>query len=94
MKRIKLFLLILIVIFGMSGIILFESPVYATKEALSIKKTEKDVPKEAKKEQAVYITKSGKKYHKAGCSYLRKSQRSISLNEAKQQGYFPCSRCF
>lgn len=42
---------------------------------------------------AVYITKTGKKYHRAGCRYLRKSQYEISLKEAKAEGYGPCSVC-
>lgn len=42
--------------------------------------------------QTVYITKSGKKYHKAGCNYL-KSSIPIELNEALNRGYGPCSKC-
>ena len=42
----------------------------------------------------VYITESGSKYHKSGCSYLSKSKIPISLSEAKAQGYTACSRCF
>lgn len=41
----------------------------------------------------VYITETGSKYHRAGCSYLKKSCISISLSNAKAQGYTPCSRC-
>lgn len=41
----------------------------------------------------VYITRTGKKYHAAGCKYLRKSQSAISLSDAKAQGYEPCSVC-
>ena len=40
----------------------------------------------------VYVTRSGKKYHRASCSYLRKSKIPISLSEARGQ-YGPCSRC-
>lgn len=40
----------------------------------------------------VYKTKTGKKYHRAGCSSLRKSKIPISLADAKKQ-YSPCSRC-
>ena len=42
---------------------------------------------------AVYITKSGSKYHIATCLYLRSSKIPISLEEAIAQGYEPCSRC-
>jgi competence protein ComEC len=41
----------------------------------------------------VYITDTGKKYHRAGCRYLRKSKHAISLKDAKTGGYGPCSVC-
>jgi hypothetical protein len=41
---------------------------------------------------SVYITRTGKKYHRAGCRYLSKSKISISLDEAKKW-YTPCSVC-
>lgn len=41
----------------------------------------------------VYVTKTGAKYHRLGCSYL-KSCIPISLSKAIQQGYAPCSRCY
>lgn len=40
----------------------------------------------------VYVTRSGSKYHKAGCSYL-KSSYEMSRSEAIAAGYEPCSRC-
>ncbi len=43
--------------------------------------------------ETVYITKTGSKYHRLGCSYL-KSCIPISLSKAIQQGYSPCSRCY
>ena len=45
------------------------------------------------KEQTVYITKTGKKYHTATCRYLSRSKYSISLKDAKAQGYTACSVC-
>ena len=36
----------------------------------------------------VYITKTGKKYHKANCRYLRKNKIPISLEQAKARGIF------
>lgn len=41
----------------------------------------------------VYVTATGSKYHRAGCSYL-KSSRAISLADAIAAGYTPCSRCW
>lgn len=45
-------------------------------------------------EETVYITTSGSKYHRSGCSYLSKSQIAISLSDAQSRGYTACSRCF
>ncbi|MBN1469408.1 MAG: hypothetical protein JXM74_10355 [Fusobacteriaceae bacterium] len=44
-------------------------------------------------EKVVYITKSGKKYYKAGCSSLSKNKIEIILEEAFEQGYEPCKKC-
>lgn len=41
----------------------------------------------------VYVTKSGKKYHAANCKHLSSSKIQISLKEAKEKGYTPCSDC-
>ena len=40
----------------------------------------------------VYITRTGSKYHRDGCRYLRSSKISIALPDAKRQ-YSPCSVC-
>jgi micrococcal nuclease len=42
--------------------------------------------------KTVYITRTGAKYHRASCRYLRKSMIPISLSNAKQN-YSPCSVC-
>ena len=41
----------------------------------------------------VYITKSGTKYHTSTCSYLSQSKIPITLSDAVNNGYSPCSRC-
>ncbi len=43
--------------------------------------------------QTVYVTKSGAKYHKSSCSYLKKSSVEKNLNDAIAEGYTACSRC-
>ena len=43
--------------------------------------------------QTVYVTKTGKKYHTSACSSLRNSSIPITLSEANQKGYGPCSKC-
>lgn len=41
----------------------------------------------------VYITKTGSKYHRWGCKYLKDSCILIDLDEAKARGYTPSSEC-
>jgi transposase len=41
----------------------------------------------------VFITETGDKYHESSCRHLKKSRKEISLEEAKKQGYKPCSVC-
>jgi len=41
----------------------------------------------------IYVTKSGHKYHRANCRYLRQSKIKIKLGEAVKEGYTPCSVC-
>ncbi len=42
----------------------------------------------------VYITKTGKKYHRDGCKYLRKSRMPIKMREASSSGYGACKICY
>lgn len=41
----------------------------------------------------VYITATGSKYHRSGCSYLSNSKYETTLTAAKASGYTACSRC-
>ena len=41
----------------------------------------------------VYITKSGRKYHQWGCGFLQNSAIPRTLQQAKKEGYMPCSAC-
>lgn len=41
----------------------------------------------------VYVTKTGKKYHRSSCTYLSQSKIEIDLEEAKDRGYGRCSKC-
>jgi competence protein ComEC len=49
--------------------------------------TERDINLE------VYITNKGTKYHRDECSYLNDSKSMLNLEDAKQRGYTPCSKC-
>jgi len=41
----------------------------------------------------VYVTKTGKKYHRADCQFLSKSKIPMSLDEARKRGFTPCRVC-
>lgn len=43
--------------------------------------------------RTVYITRTGEKYHRAGCSSLRRSSIPISLKDAQSRGCTACARC-
>lgn len=47
---------------------------------------------DTKKETIVYVTKTGQKYHRGDCRYLRFSKIAIPLSKAKMN-YSPCSIC-
>ena len=79
--------------FPFKHIALFEH--YASKARGSGKGVYSDVPPDpsaAGQDVQVYVTETGEKYHRAGCSSLRKSKRPIALAEAKKR-YSPCSIC-
>ena len=44
-------------------------------------------------ETMVHITVTGKKYHRAGCRTLKKSDTEVTLDEAKSMGLSPCGIC-
>jgi hypothetical protein len=46
-----------------------------------------------KQTQTVYITRTGKKYHRDGCQHLGASKIAISLKDAKAKGYTACKAC-
>lgn len=55
--------------------------------------SEKKTSKVDTKESVVYVTKTGKKYHRSGCSSLAKSKIEISKSDAIAEGYEPCKKC-
>ncbi len=52
--------------------------------------TQNDVEKTG---NIVYLTNSGTKFHRDGCSSLSKSKISISYEDALARGFEPCGRC-
>lgn len=53
-----------------------------------------DIASYYKNENIVYVTKSGAKYHKDGCRFLKSSKIMISLEQAREEGLEPCAECF
>lgn len=41
----------------------------------------------------VYVTKSGKKFHREDCTALSKSKIPLLFEEASKKGYTPCGLC-
>jgi len=58
-----------------------------------VEQTTEEQPPNQNQGDIVYITQTGKKYHRAGCRYLKKSSIPITRQEAIARGYTPCSVC-
>lgn len=43
--------------------------------------------------QSVYTTKTGEKYHKSSCKYLKYSKKEYTLKKALELGFSACSIC-
>lgn len=65
-------------------------PVVVTKPVEKVEDDETTVSNN--QSQVVYRTRTGKKYHRSGCSYL-KSKIETTVSEAQAMGLGPCSRC-
>jgi micrococcal nuclease len=66
---------------------------YADKVAQPAKSTpQARAPAKETADVTVYVTKTGSKYHRAGCRYLRTSSIPMSLKQAAAR-YGPCSVC-
>jgi hypothetical protein len=70
------------------------SPVVEAKPAASpvVEQRPRAAAPEARDDPIVYVTRTGSKYHSAGCSSLKKSSTPMRLSEAKLR-YSACSRC-
>jgi hypothetical protein len=54
---------------------------------------QEELSQKGKKEETVYITRTGERYHKDGCRYLSRSRIPIKKSDAVGQGYTPCKVC-
>jgi hypothetical protein len=61
--------------------------------ALPIAAQQKQAVQRTDQTQTVYVTRTGKRYHRDGCRYLSMSKIPISLKDAKTNGYTPCKVC-
>lgn len=55
---------------------------------------EQEMERPEKKEIIVYVTRTGKKYHRGWCGYLHSSKIALPLDKAIELDYTACSRCF
>lgn len=49
--------------------------------------------KPPEKSATLYVTKTGKRYHRSACRFLSVSKSPITLEDAKRRGYTPCKTC-
>jgi hypothetical protein len=61
--------------------------------ALPVRAHQDNAAQQDPKTQTVYVTRTGKKYHRDGCRYLALSKIPISLKDAKAGGYTACKVC-
>jgi hypothetical protein len=81
MKSLRLLLLIL------CSSLFFLAPALTVAQAPAPKQVEDP------KSQTVYVTRTGKKYHREGCRSLAQSKIPMTLKDAKAKGYEPCKVC-
>jgi hypothetical protein len=61
--------------------------------ALPVRAQQSPPAQQDTKTQTVYITRTGKRYHRDGCRYLAASKIPISLKDAKARGFTACKVC-
>jgi len=74
-------------------LILFFAGLFFFTPALTVAQPPQPTKVEDPRSLTVYITRTGKKYHRDGCRYLSQSKFPISLKDAKAKGYEPCKVC-
>jgi len=77
-RRWLLFLLLAALALPLSSAVLLRAPTYAAAET---------------RDCTVYMTRTGARYHRAGCSSLRKSAIATTRSKAVAKGLTPCGRC-
>lgn len=67
-------------------------PAAQSKAATTIKVKEAPAQEKSNKNDIVYITNTGDRYHRAGCRFLE-SKAPINREDAINRGYTPCKTC-
>lgn len=89
-KRLKIALIIILSLLLISGSVVASviSYKYGYKQGFA---DNQPITKDGSK--SVYITPSGKKYHKNNCHLLDNNKIEISVKQAQEKGYAPCKNC-
>ena len=71
------------------------APSSSTSAVASPQATTTSKPEDEPQSETVYITKSGKRYHKSGCRHIvGRDVIEKTIAEADEDGYTPCKDCF
>lgn len=71
------------------------APSSSTSAVASPQATTTSKPEDEPQSETVYITKSGKRYHKSGCRHIvGRDVIEKTIAEAEEDGYTPCKDCF
>jgi hypothetical protein len=71
-----------------------ESPIAQYTPAVSSQAAYTEPAASDRSSETVYITRTGKKYHRASCRHLKSNAGSMSISVAQSRGYGACSVCF
>lgn len=97
MKNKTIFLILISFLLSVFIVADFQSDRESKETIISADNPEYDVSldqnKQKKKVVTVYITRTGKKYHRGSCRYLKKSKIKTTLKDACARGFTPCKVC-
>jgi hypothetical protein len=63
------------------------------RDASVVQPEKEDEGQIARDDITVYITRTGRKYHRRSCRHLSRSKIRTTLKEARERGYAPCKVC-
>jgi len=90
----------LVVVAFVVGFLVGRAPKHSPSSRLSLasehghgSEAESPAPSTGAASDIVHATRTGKRYHRAGCSSLSRSDLPLTRAEAEQQGLTPCKVC-